>query len=136
MSFTEYVTSPLDPNVRDGMVRFLAGGGIALKPRLERGDLQRAKAHLDACAAFGFTERFAESLALFEVALGITVTQEAVRKNVNPSPDDVPAQAVEVVRAHNTLDLELYEYAREQFEKRLAQHPLAARIECLKDLGW
>lgn len=84
--------------------------------------LEEAKRNLGTLAFVGLTERFDESAVLLERALGLDLVPYTSKK-VNagrPSVQDTPEAEVALIAEHNQLDLELYECARELFERRLA----------------
>lgn len=75
--------------------------------------------------AFGLTERFDESLLLFNAALGWNV-RGYHRENVTrqrPQQAEIDPADLELVRAHCAVDLEFYEFARALFEQRIAEQP-------------
>ena len=77
---------------------------------------------LEAFALVAITERYAESLALFERMAGATIPRHDTRANVNPGrrPDGVYAISRDVRRAverHRARDIELYRRAAERFEQ-------------------
>lgn len=100
-------------------VRFLSGVDPAESPQTA---LDIAKEHLSACAAFGITERFDESLLLFRRRLGWKAFPFYVRRKVNrerPTVDELPDDTLDAVRERNRLDIELYTFARKRFEQAL-----------------
>ena len=108
-----------------GMARFIAGYEMN-EPVPDDVLLNEAKEKLEhTMAAFGLTERFDESLLLFNQALGWNVrgyTKANVTKN-RPTRDQLGPDQVEIIRAHNSVDTALYQFARELFERRLASQP-------------
>ncbi len=104
---------------------------VALRNDTEgRAALARAEARLEAMAVVGLVERFAESVALLEAAVGVKAPGLCVC-NVNPfkqppSPADgglSPAARARLER-DNALDVELYAFARALFARRLREHAL------------
>jgi hypothetical protein len=79
-----------------------------------------AKDHLqNKIAAFGLNERFDESLLLFKKRLGWKHVFYS-RRNVTrsrPSSAELPASTLDVIAKHNSLDRELYEFARQSFDE-------------------
>jgi hypothetical protein len=72
-------------------------------------------------AVVGLTRRFDETLLLLQRALGWSKVYYQ-RHNVTrgrPRRAAVPAPTLEVIAAHNKLDLELYAFAEELFEKQV-----------------
>ena len=98
--------------------------------------LARAKARLEAMAVVGLVERFAETLALLEAVVGVKAPGLCVC-NVNPfkpSPSasvnagdsGLSAAARARLERDNALDVELYEFARALFARRLREHAIVA----------
>lgn len=87
-------------------------------------------------ATFGLTERFDESLLLFNAALGWNV-RGYHRENVTrkrPQPAAIDPANLEIVRQHCAVDCEFYEFARALFERRLAEQSpdFAERLAALR----
>jgi hypothetical protein len=81
--------------------------------------LDQAKASLEQLAVVGLEERFDESLALFQVALGTNAAGADPRNGRRRAGRDLePAQRTLIEQA-NSLDVELYEHARTLFDKAL-----------------
>ncbi|MCM3901921.1 MAG: sulfotransferase family 2 domain-containing protein [Pyrinomonadaceae bacterium] len=82
-----------------------------------------AKKHLqDEITAFGLNERFDESLLLFKKRLGWKHVFYS-RRNVTrsrPRGTEVPDSVLDVIQKHNSLDLELYEFARQRFDETIS----------------
>jgi hypothetical protein len=78
-----------------------------------------ARRHLQhEITAFGLNERFDESLLLFKKRLGwkhVFYSRRNVTKG-RPRSSEVPDSVLDLIRKHNSLDLELYEFARQTFE--------------------
>jgi len=87
--------------------------------------LSIAKVRLDEFAYFGLTERFQESMDLMAYTFDWTVAQQVKSLNVAPSekkPESaVSAEAMAAITRCNELDIELYRYATELFDRRLRQ---------------
>jgi hypothetical protein len=112
----DFVSGDTDADeVENGQTRQIAGvpGRILDSP-----SLALAKKHLaENFGVVGLVERFDESLILLKRRLGWRMPLY-VRKNVTegaPPPDPTDEEAIEIVRERNTLDAELYSYARELF---------------------
>jgi Sulfotransferase family len=72
-------------------------------------------------AVFGLNERFDESLLLFKRRLGwkhVFYSRRNVTKS-RPHSSEVPAAVLDVIQKHNSLDLELYEFARKNFDETI-----------------
>lgn len=75
-------------------------------------------------AVVGLAERFDDTLALMQCVFG-WLDLSYRRKNVThdrPSLEEVPSDAREVIREINRHDVALYAFARELFERRIAEH--------------
>jgi hypothetical protein len=101
---------------------FLAG----ITPRDAMPDAElvaRAKENLERnMTAVGITERFDESLLLYNRALGWKVggyIRENVTRN-RPTQDRLAEADLAVIRAHSSVDQAIYEFARTLFEQRVA----------------
>lgn len=94
--------------------------------------LERAKHNLaNECAAFGLTERFDESIILFNRTLGWNVrgyTSDNVTRK-RPTSSSTSKEDLEEIRRCNELDLELYEFARQLFEERVQAQPASFHRE-------
>ena len=99
--------------------------------------LAQAKQHLvEKLAVFGLTERFDETLLLLTKALGWTLRGYA-RKNVakeRPSKDATDPVLLAAIRDASAVDVALYEFARDFFEKQIATQPpeFAADLAALR----
>jgi hypothetical protein len=116
-----------DPAHVNNQLAFLAAK-YQLKPGndVDRGDLCTVQAMLlglDVHA--GLTERFAESLHVFENVTGRQAPAgRIVNQNANPNRlplEAIPAKVKDRIRELSALDLELYQFARERFENELAR---------------
>ena len=105
--------------------RFIAGYS-PVEPVSDNTLLAQAKDHLvEKLAVFGLTERFDETLLLLTQALGWKRRGYA-RMNVTkkrPSKDATDPALLAAIREASAVDVALYEFARELFEKRLAGQP-------------
>lgn len=97
--------------------------------------LETAKHNLqENFAVVGLTERFDESYLLVKRHLGWPLEyfmhRNKTRKRVQR--EDVSAEELECVRRHNLFDLELYEFARELFERQVREAGASFPVE----LAW
>jgi hypothetical protein len=118
------------------MARFIAGHRA--KEGIPDADLlAEAKYVLEhTMATFGLTERFDESLLMFNRALGWNVRGYAkanVTKN-RPTGEKMGSEQVALIRAYNAVDTELYSFAKNLFEHRLAKEPQPEFAEQLASL--
>lgn len=93
--------------------RYITGG----KPELEK-----AINHLKTFGFFGITEMFAESVFLMKKTLGWEdIHYSAVNVNTGrPKKETIPKETVEIIKKANHLDIQLYQWAKKDFEDRLS----------------
>jgi hypothetical protein len=98
-------------------------GGV--DPRVVRdpfpGALACAKQRLERAAFFGLTERFQDSLFLLSFVFGWPPIPNSLELNRAPASDRSPElnpRTLSLIKQRVDLDLELYEFARELFERR------------------
>ena len=82
--------------------------------------LQQAKKHLDNMT-FGLTERFHESLDIFQHELGLNSSGYGIYNEARNRPfiEEIEADTLDFIRNRNLIDVKLYEYAQALFDKRL-----------------
>jgi hypothetical protein len=129
MSLVEYFESGITGQLSNGQVRLLSGDnlpedrGVPSNRRMERADIERARAHLDDnFTAVGVQERFDETLLLFRRRLGWR-WPFYVRENVTSRSyrrEDIPDDELARLRELNLLDIELYEAVRNDFDRVVA----------------
>eukprot|EP00975_Prorocentrum_lima_P026338 5535690-Prorocentrum_lima.AAC.1 len=83
--------------------------------------LDVAKRRLQAMPWFGVLERMAESLHLFRHALHTELVRTTPTFNLNKYNKTVSDATLKVLREHNRLDLELYDFAVQEFSARLEE---------------
>ncbi|MBL1209301.1 sulfotransferase family 2 domain-containing protein [Geminocystis sp. GBBB08] len=97
--------------------------------------LDKAKANLrDYFQVIGITEKFDESLLLFKHFLGwqnIYYYRQRVANNKPPDSTFSP-EVIKFIRDHNQLDIKLYEYALELFEKQIIQYGINFQADLKK----
>jgi len=83
---------------------------------------------LEEFAMVGISERYDDSLALFERIFDQSLPRATERKNVNPAKTepayDVPDEVRRAVDAHRARDLEWYRRACERFARQLREYRL------------
>lgn len=111
---------------RNGQTRFLCG--LDVMPYygpVDEQSLALAKSHIEKnILVTGLTEFFDESLLLFKHVFGwkrINYSKQNVTYN-RAQQEDLPGEFLAAIRAHNNLDMELYHFAREKFEKQVAAY--------------
>jgi Galactose-3-O-sulfotransferase len=120
---TAYVRSGISLEMDNSQTRALAGDTTtpfgACTPQM----LAQAKENLDAAfAVVGLTERFDESLVLMQRAFGWRRVRY-VSVNVDPGRgrrDALTDDELALLREHNALDLALYAWATERFQRTTA----------------
>lgn len=111
-SFTHALTdAPEEWGLRNAMVRYLSGLSEEEEPDGQK-RLAQAKAALKKFAIIGFTERYRFFLAECNRLLGWDAVER--RENVGSYAPKYREEVVNLVRGENQLDIELYQYAREQ----------------------
>jgi Galactose-3-O-sulfotransferase len=128
LSIEAFISSGLSLETDNSQVRAIAGDTAAPFGGCGPEMLASAQAHLEErFAAIGLTERFDESLLFLGRAFGWTRLQY-LKANVAPASDrGAPSpEAIEMIRAQNNLDIELYGWVTERFERQIATDPAFA----------
>jgi hypothetical protein len=125
MSLKEYALGRLSRELDNGQVRQVSGN-FYRDPRgmCSRDLLDQAKENLRKhFAVVGLAERFDETMLLLSQKFGWK-DMFYVRQNVTqdrPRQGELPADVMEAIKAANSLDLELYAFATELFERAVQQ---------------
>ena len=125
----------LTPESQNLQCRFISG--IGKGGRCDERVLEMAKANLKSSfRVVGLSERFHESLLLMIAAFGWKVPFYENHKVAKVRPA-VDAGVAELIREHNRLDVELYQFAYELFEAQLRQNQevvarLSSAMACRK----
>ncbi len=138
MTLEDYASSDLSLELANDQTRELAGAhgddAGAACGSVTRRILELAKQNIrDHFVAVGLTERFDESLALFQRCLGWTnVSYEMRNVGANrPGLDEIPREALGAIEAHNEVDLDLYEFAKKHFEEMLREEHVSRKsLKC------
>ena len=128
----EYVSSGLSGELSNGMTRMIAGmenfhGDVPGPEHLERAR-QLLVTHFEGVI---LTERFDEGLVMLGDSLGWRSPYYLRRKVGGYSSDSAlpDPETRRVIEEHNLLDLELYQWARDYFERRVSVVPdLSSRV--------
>lgn len=112
--------------------RMLSGLGAGWgKDQVDESDLDLAITHLrQDFHAIGLTERFDESILLMQARLGwgLPLYESQNVTAYHQARDTVHPETIEMIKAHNALDMRLYQAAESLFDEQLAAHvPDAAR---------
>lgn len=114
MSLKDFICSDDFIENANNQTCYLAGGTY---------DLQLAKENmLNHFTMVGLTERFDESLFLFQKALGWQPIDHYVSHNMTPNrprKDQISSDVINLILCKNQLDFQLYEFAKELFEERI-----------------
>jgi hypothetical protein len=137
ISLEDWATTPgRMPGFKNRATRFLSGDGDGREP--DRLSVESSKFHLLRDFSFiGLAERFDESVLIMAKRLGWT-SVFYLTKNVSER-QEVCEELRERTRQKLTLDLELYDFGRRQFEASPElQDPLfaAALVELREVRGW
>mmetsp|Transcript_938 Transcript_938/g.1086 ORF Transcript_938/g.1086 Transcript_938/m.1086 type:complete len:776 (+) Transcript_938:238-2565(+) len=82
--------------------------------------LELAKARLEQMSWFGILEKWVDSLHLFGYTIGTDLVFYTPTFNVAfYNKSDLSNEVMDVLRSHNKLDIKLYEFAVELFQKRV-----------------
>lgn len=132
MSLREYANSGLSDELKNGMTRLISGDSKEVAPSEM---LKNAKRNLSQhFSVVGLVERFDESLVLMKQRLGwkrIYYQKKNVGHN-RPRKDNVANATLDVIRAANMLDLQLYEYAQKRLEQDLRTLNLRFELQKLR----
>ena len=132
LSFYDYVTKGvLASQVQNTQTRIIAGAGGAFKlssyeKRLTQHTLAVAIKNIqEHYLLVGLVERFDETLILLKRTLGWGMRDIFYfRQNVGdnrPPENEIATRTTDIIRRYNKLDFELYEYAKQLFEKRISE---------------
>lgn len=129
MGFSDYIESAATGQLSNGQTRLLSGDcdgdrlGLPTRNPVSKKSLEIAKRNiLDKFKVVGLQERFDESLVLMMKRLGWQRTPYYVKANTSPSKvrrSEISSQDIALIRRHNVLDIELYEFARSRFAEEV-----------------
>lgn len=133
ISLDEYVNSGHASELSNGQTRMLCGirsmDSVFGNEPVTEAALEAAMRNLESIACIGLTERFDESLLVFQKRLGWKHIHY-VKKNVTQSrsrTNAIPKETVRAIQEQNRLDMELYDYGRRLFEDRYRRYDIAPR---------
>ena len=125
MSFLEFATSSLTAEMDNGQARLLTGFNTSPSgqrpPDLEERAIAALREHF---IFVGLTERYDESLLLLAKRLGWRRLPGCRPLNVNPNPilaTSLLSEELAKIEAFNSIDRQVYRYARDNFEKAILQ---------------
>lgn len=125
MSLHEFVASRVTLETSNDQTRRLAGAGD------EAGALERAKINIrEKFALTGITELFDESvLQLGKIFGWKPYYQTANVTRERAALDSIPKETLDLIAVENQIDAELYRFARQRFEKNVAEMGVAFQRE-------
>jgi hypothetical protein len=137
MTLEEYVSSGVDEDqTHNGMTRQLSGDDRGTRP--DDRSLASAKDNLSTFAAVGLTERFDESFVLLRRRLGLRMPFY-ISRNASPRTQSsvaIPRSALELIRAENQLDIALYAYGANVFQRHINQEGGTLARDVLRLKRW
>ena len=122
---TSYIESGLSLEMDNSQTRALAGDTTAPFGGCTPAMLELAQQHLERFAVAGVTERFDESLVAMIRAFGWRRVRY-VTTNVDPGRGaraPLTGDELDLVRERNSLDLALYDWVAERFEREIVASP-------------
>ena len=139
ISLKEYVTKGLSFEMSNSQTQLLSGGekklALDVNGPESRKYLEIAKKNLvKYFTAVGLTERFDESILLFKKRLGwknIFYYKINVSKT-RPKKRNVSQDAIDIIKKYNQLDIDLYNYAKDIFEKMLEKEDASFKKDLKK----
>ena len=132
LSLGDFVSSDLSLHFANGQTRFISGvedvNPISGNKPITEDILNIAKKNLtEQFTAVGITERFDESLILFQNILGwknVYYTKQYVSKKRIPK-EAVPEETIAIIEKYNRYDIELYGFTMKMFEELISKQPLS-----------
>ena len=122
LTLRQYLESQATPANDNFQVRILSGASGVAYGQCTRNMLDSAKSNLQAYfSVVGLSEHFDATLLMLRQAFQWR-NVFYVRQNVNPDRPallSVPQDTLDLIKEHNRLDIELYEYVKQLFEDRL-----------------
>ena len=124
-SLADYVESGITIYARNLQTRMLSGLGREVPyDESPSSMLKKAKKNIDTYfSVIGLTESFNQSVILMKHRLGwgIPVYKTRNKTRKRPKRDEVSQSTREIIQEHNELDIKLYEYASERFQRQLSE---------------
>ena len=137
------------PTIRNFHTLKSLNAPVNWRKEMGSGDLSRAKDYIDSLEMLGIVEQFDESMLLFEKELtpfykevdlsykkqNITnVNNESTESRIERLKEQIGEDVFSLLLDRNKADLELYEYARKVFAKKLLEMKnLASNLKDLRD---
>lgn len=125
MSLKDFIEGDLTPEIRNDQTRRIAGvtGVSPINGDFGSGQemLAAAKRNIEKYfVVVGLTERFDETVLLLKQIFGwVTPFYNSVNVGTN-RPEAITDEITAIIRDKNALDMELYRFAQERFEKQVA----------------
>ncbi len=106
----------------------------------DRGLLELAKARITKCACVGFQDAFHDSMRLLAYTFGWSRPQAEPRKNIRRTEkEELSDRVLQRIRDITALDQELYDFARERFDRfaaALTDEMIDARHREVSEREW
>lgn len=128
MTLEAYIQSPISAGAHNHQTRMLAspagyfGKNSAKDSPVSPSTLAIAKENLSSFAAFGLTERFEESLILYRKTFGWENINYRIQNVTSKRDEKIPEPLLKLITEKNPFDLELYSFATQLFEQRIAAY--------------
>jgi hypothetical protein len=124
ISLKDYVSSGIIANAENAQVRLLSNNIYVPHGECTREMLEQAKQNIDTSfAVAGLNEMFDETVLLLQDEFGwkwpVYSRQNVTGHGIKPL--DLDSETLAVVEQYNALDIELYDYVKEQFQKRIEE---------------
>lgn len=135
LPISQWIREGSRPEFDNGMVRRLSGAMESVPfGACTRDMLGQAKTNLEEFAFVGLTERFDESYVALCKRFGwkLGYFRAEKRNTKRPLSLEVTVDAIADIERQNQLDIELYRYAAEIFEKQISAMDLSADLKTLK----
>jgi len=134
VTLRDYIRGKMSLSVDNGQVRVLCGEPDVAYGNCSRDMLEEAKHNLEEYfSVVGLAERFDESVMLIKRTFGWKMPLY-VRHNVTrdrPHKERIPEDVLRLIEEQNGLDIELYRFASDLFEKALGEQPNSFKTELL-----
>lgn len=124
MTLLDYALSDLSSELDNGQTRLISGLEEVEINKCNRDMLNTSIDNLQSnFLSFGITEKFDESLVLFQNKLGWTGVPCFKIMNDSKKKRIIPPDVINKIRKRNHLDIELYNWALSQFDRQLDALP-------------
>jgi hypothetical protein len=139
MRLEKFVASGLTTEIDNAQTRQVSGIQNVPFGKCTEQMLDIAKANLiKSYEVFGITEMFDESVLLMARRFGWSYPLYTRRNTIGERPlkENIPGSTIEIIERTNSLDLELYRFARARFTALIEQQDAGFRKELEKFKGY